>query len=128
MAIAIYAPTLVINNVPVAYEPDSLMLKLGKGERNQSPQVAGTDSVVLVYAENSATKKAKVSFEFRTTKENIDNVTDWQKRKNGNVIQIVDKEASYVVEQAALINDPELKTGSDGKVSLEFEGMPVVIG
>ena len=118
----------MINNESAAYEPNTLMITLGKGERTMSPQVNGVDNVTIIFAEDVSTKKSKVSFELRSTVENIALLQAWQNNRADNYIQIIDGENSYICQGAAVTNDPEIETGSDAKISIEFEGEPVKIG
>lgn len=127
MTQAIYGPTLIINNVPIDYEPNSLTFDEGKGERKQSPQVSGTDSVTMVYSEDISTKKGMVKFEVRTTADKLEQKREWELLKDANVITIVQNGTSRSFEQAAVINPIEVQTGVDAMMEVVFESLPATL-
>ena len=127
---AIYKPTLSINNEIIDYMPNTLVVTLGKGESKVDPQIAGGGGVSMVYSQDVSTQKSKVNFEMKTTPENIELLQTWMNNLNANFINVIDdqSEKSYIFEQGAVINDPELNSGVDGTISVEFESKPLTIG
>ncbi len=128
MTQAIYAPTLVINNVPIAYEPNSLEFDEGKGERKQSPQTAGTNSVTMVYSEDVSTKKGMIKFELRSTPENLELKAGWEDAKDENAVTITQDAVSRSFLQAAVINSITIGTGVDAMMEINMESLPATLG
>lgn len=128
MTEAIFGPTLVVNNIPVAYEPNTLNFDEGKGERKQSPQVSGTDSVTMVYSQDISTKRGMVTFELRTTAEALELKNGWETNRDQNAITITQDGLSRSFLQAAVTDVIEITTGVDAMMTVKFESLPATLG
>jgi len=126
---AIFDATLYVNNNVVAYVANTLKTTSGKGERTVDAQVSGAGATENVTSEDVSTKKSKVMFDLKSTVENKTLARTWQNNFDANVIRVVHGSgASYIYQNATVINDPEFDLGVDGNASLEFEGLPEVEG
>ena len=117
-------PTIELNDAVIAIKPNSLSYKSGKGDIGIRAQSAGGNSISIVKTENAETKKGMVKFVLLTTKGNIDDVKNWQDTEDGNTIRFSDGDFNLAFRNMFIISDPEVMTGADGEVELEFEGLP----
>ena len=117
-------PSVEVNNDAIAIIPNSLSFKKGKGEKKALPQSAGGNSIEIVQTEDAETKKSMVKFSLRNTKSNQDLLDTWQ--DTINTIRL--SQGDFVVSFRGMIvtNDPEIQTGADGNLELNFEGTPAV--
>jgi hypothetical protein len=116
-----------VNGVAVRYIPNTLTTRDGGGERKVMAYTAGGNSVSYGYAEDITTRKGFISFQIAVQEFDIQNLKNWKANKFSNSIVLSDAEIGYSVtmQQACLINQPEISYNADGVISVEFEGTPL---
>lgn len=117
-------PEIVVNDITVFVVPDSVMYKSGKGERKVLPQSAGNGNVQQVVSRDVNTFKGMVKFSVRSTTESIALKEQWQNNEGANVIEL--GSVNLTMNNATMINDPEINLTSDGVVEMEFEGAQLI--
>lgn len=120
------APYLIINNKQIAYEPNSLVIKRGIGDRQTHALATGGGNSVVRWSEDVTTKKGMVKFGIRLTAEYIDLLKGWQNNENSNAINSFDGSTSLRLSNAVVITDPELNFGADTTTEVSFEGSRVI--
>lgn len=126
MSDGLYAPAVVVNNVPISIKPNSFTYKDGFGERKVRVASTGGGSRQLVTTQDVETQKGYCKFILLTTRENADIVREWLANGSSNTIEAVEGAWSRTFQQAIVMNDPEVGTGIDGEVEVEFESEPAV--
>ena len=123
---ALSVPGVSVNNIPIGIIPNSLKIKLGKGETNVRSASTGNSGVEIINTENAEDKVAMISFDMFVTDETISNVHNWKSVIGGNVVQAQQLgQAPLTMSQASMTNDPDLEASSDGKATIEFKGAPI---
>jgi hypothetical protein len=118
-------PTVEINDIVVMIIPNSLTYKKGKGDKKLRAQSAGGDSIDIIPTEDAETKVSMCKFSMITTKENVEAHETWKDKTGGNTVRLSD--GSFVVpfRKMYITTEPEVNTGSDGNLEIEFQGQPV---
>jgi len=118
---------VIINNSNWDIIPNSLKLSYGFGEI-KSEVVAFGEVVKHVDTKDLSTQIAKLSFDVKTTAENIDNFKTLKTNFNNNTAQVSDEDGLFSanLRQAKIMNDPEIETGADGKFTIELSALPIV--
>lgn len=119
-------PLLVINNVTVAYLPNTLSFTEGIPEKKLRAQTAGGGSVQMVYTTNVETQFSNVKFSLTTTADHIQAIKDWENHDFDNAISLTDAGLTRYGSNAGIINKPDISTGVDGKIDIEFQCDPLV--
>ena len=119
-------PTVQINDVTIPIKPNSLSYKTGRGDRNIRAQSAGGNSIETVMTEDAETKKSMVKATFLMTKDVDASVIDWMDNRDENSIRISEGDFTKSFRLMAVVGEPELNTGADGEVEVEFCGPPVL--
>lgn len=119
-------PTVQINNITIPVKPNSLSYKTGRGDRNIRVQSAGGDSIETVMTEDAETKKSMIKATFLMTKDIDASVIDWMDKRDENSIRLSEGDFTKSFRKMAVVSEPELNTGADGEVEVEFEGPPVL--
>jgi len=116
------APTLIINNEVIPYEPTSISWKKGNPTRQVKSQVVGEGKTENAVAEDFETAKGMVKFDLLNTTENSNRYTSFQDNFDANVIKIVFNDGkTFLFENAVVIEDAEQTGGVDGMIPVEFE-------
>ena len=119
-------PQIRINNETIKIVPGTARMIRGKGETSIKSQTAGNGQVEQILSEDITTNVGKIFLSMYVTRENIAKIVDFKNRKNENFVSITNKEGfTAVMNNAALINDPEHTFSNDGQVELEFHGETV---
>jgi hypothetical protein len=126
MARSLANPNVQVDNNTISIVPNTLKIKLGKGDKKLTPQSAGGSSISMVISEDATTKKSSVSFSLTPTKENIDKVVAWVDAAEGVTISIAEGSFSKQFRQMFIVSDPEFNLGADQNVEVKFEGLPSV--
>ena len=122
MSNAIHGSTLEINNNVIPYVPNSLVYDFGTPEVSVDPQIIGDGAVENIYSENFETAKSKVTVDLKSTSENEARLQSFTDNFDQNLIKIIARDGTArIFENAVVINKPEINTGSDGVISIEFE-------
>lgn len=127
-SIAIATPSIIVNNLPTYFKPNTLKYTEGLGEQNMRTQSAGGGIVDVIYSDNAESKMSMVSFEIMNTAENIELLRGWKVGLNQNAISIVDNSSGFTRNFAnmAVTNNYEVNLGADTSISVEFRGDPAV--
>ena len=124
--IGIAEGALEVNNEIVAYLSNSLVFNRGGGEVNIVAQSVGGGGIETVITTDAETRLGMVKFSMRSTSKSDQLLSDWQNKIGLNVVRISDRftGTSFVLAGAAVVNNPDLETGADGAVEVEFKGTP----
>jgi len=130
MADQLSSPSVIVNNVPVAIIPNTLVFNEGLGEQNMRATSSGGNEVEQVYSDNVEMRSGKVKFEIAPTIENIALARAWKLNRNQNLVQVSGRTADGTLtrtfSQAGLLNDYEVPLGADTNIALEFTSRPAV--
>lgn len=126
MATFLSNPTLTVNNLVISIVPNSFSYTPGKGEQTMKVQSAGGGSTQTVFSDNVETKLSTVKFQVYTTNDTAGDVDIWKTNKNLNTITATENDFTRSFTGAALLNDPEIKAGSEGTIDLEFTSNPAI--
>ncbi len=119
-------PQVRINNETFKVVPGTVKMIRGKGVTAIFPQSAGNGDVEHVFSSDVTTKVGKITFSVYVTEANIESIPTLKDNKNDNFVSLSDKEGfTAVMNNAALVNDPEHNFSNDGQVELEFHGETV---
>lgn len=124
--IALYNPTIIINNRQIVFKPNSVTITLGKGESKQEALSGGAGFIEMAYSEDVSTKIGKLKGMLESTTENIELVRVWKELLNGLTITITDRNFTGTFRFMAMINDPEFQMKSEPEVEVEFHGAPIL--
>lgn len=115
-------PTIIIDNLVVAYIPNSLELTEGFGEQKLRIQTGGGGSRQQVLADDVSKKQSNVKFKMEPTADNIDFLRAIKSNLDGHVITISAPDMTRTITGALLVNDYVVKMGAEGEIDLEFVG------
>lgn len=115
-------PTIVMNNNAVPIVPNSFFFTEGLGEQELQVQSSGGGAVQSVLANNVETNLSRFGFSLHNTAENIDLARTWKVNANNNAMTSTGEGLNRAVNNVALINDYEVRLGSDTTIDLEFKG------
>ena len=118
---------LVINNKPIAFVPNTLKFKTGQGEQVVRTQASGSNIEIVTY-DNLETNKSMVMFDVFNTNENIQNAIEWKSLAGLIAVTLSGPNLTtgFTFQQMTFINDFEIELISEGVISVELEGLPVV--
>jgi len=120
----IYNPTLIIDNLVVAYVPNSLSFSEGLGEQKLRVQTGGGGTIQNVLADDITKRQAKVKFKIEPTANNLAFVRAIKANLDGHVITLSDTDFTRTITGAILVSDYNIELGADSEVELEFMGNP----
>lgn len=121
----ISAPSISVNDSPVAIVPNSFSYTEGKGEQTVRVVSTGGGAVEQVYSQNVESNLSNVKFTMLPTLANIDLARQWKTNENQNVLVVTGKDGNgntfdRTFQNAGLINDTEIQLGSETVIELEF--------
>lgn len=124
-------PTLLINNETIAIVPNSATFDEGEGETTVRAMSAGGGSIELVISTDAEGMVGGFKVELPNTAKYINLARGWKKNPGKNVIQMLGnnkqgKPLSRTITEASITNNYEVELSSDGKLSLEWVGMPPI--
>lgn len=134
MATVIANPSVIINNIPLAIKPNSLVFTEGFGEQILRSASAGGQSVEQVLADNVEDNFSDIKFSLDNTINNIEQARIWKSQPGLNGIVVIGTviEGNTKVNfrrsfnKASLINNYEVPLGADVTIDLEFKSNPAV--
>ena len=115
-------PTIIIDNLVVAYIPNSLELTEGFGEQKLRIQTGGGGSRQQVLSDDVTKKQSNVKFKMEPTADNIAFLRAIKANLDGHVITISAPDMTRTITGALLVNDYVVKMGAEGEIDLEFVG------
>ena len=123
-----YNLQVVVNNVPVNVQPNSLKFKVGKGEAELRAFTTGGNNVEMAFSKNVETFVGEVMFDMPEDSPTVDLILGWKNGNANNQILLVNPDTNFTLtfNSATLVNDPEHNPTSDGVVSLEWKSAPAV--
>lgn len=128
MPVAKSAPTIIINDIPIAVVPNSVTYKKGLGEINVRAASVGGGAAISVHNENIENKFGMVKFQIYATDDLIQQFPTWKELIGNNVVSGVDRRGiPFNLLFASFINDPEIPATSDGVIDVEFHGDPMAL-
>lgn len=128
---AIAKPQITVNDDPIAVIPNSVKYSEGEGETTVRTTSGGGSSVVVIISDNAEDKKGMVSFDLANTVTDIDNARIWKQNAGLNTVAISGElqngqQFNRVMNQATIINNPEIELSTEGKLTLTWEGSQMV--
>ncbi len=130
MAVQISDALVMVNNVPVAVTPNSVVFDEGLGEQMIRAASVGGGQVEQVYSRDVSTQFSTVKFDMPATIDNVAAARSWKANRNQNLVQISGRTPEGTLTrtftQAAILNSYEVALGSDTNVSIEFKANPAV--
>lgn len=117
-------PQISVNNITVEIVPNSAVYKLGFGTDSVKTQSAGGGVVFPAYSQNVEEALSEVKFDMYTTDDNLDFIIVWKNLNPTNTITVnyIDSDRSFSFNNMALLSDPDINSGADGKLSFDFKG------
>lgn len=119
--------TILVNNVQISYDADSLSYKDGFGEYKVRNAVVGGGQAEQIFSKDLATKFGMVKFAMPSTTDNDANKRAWKTNDNNNVVELIGPSGSGVTKiftQASILEDPETNVAQDGSIEVEFNSAP----
>ena len=119
-------PVLRISNSNVLYVEGTLSYNRGSGEINTRVQTAGNGSVQTVHSTVVESQYGMVKFSMRNTDQNIATIDEWLRLNNSptgvsvNLSQSGFQGVSF--SNMRITNNPDINTGNDADIELEFTG------
>ena len=116
---------VTVNDDIIGIVPNSLEFDEGLGEQKILPVSMGGGKVAQVYANDLESNFAEVTFQMRTTVENIEKVRAWKVNANRNVVGLAGEDpdgndVTRVYTQAALVGNYKLQVQAEGTIDLSF--------
>ena len=121
MTILVSNAVITVNNINIAYVPNSVSYTEGFGEQDVKVQTAGGGATEQIFVENVEMRFSMVKISMYQTPENISAIRGWKSNRNENVITITSDTFSRSFAQATLTSDYEVNLGSDTQIDLEFK-------
>lgn len=117
-------PSMEINNNAISYVPGSLSHNEGAGDTKVRIGTTGGGSTQVYFSEDVESQFSVVKFSLIPTETNIKLIREWRaaNRINGSVINLSDGTYTQAYTEMALIASPEINTGPDGEIEIEFNG------
>lgn len=119
-------PTIAVNDDTIEIKPNSFSYKTGKGDFTIRTQQAGAAATVVA-SKNAETQMSMCKFTVLTTSTSYELVQAWlDARENGGVtIDAFDGSLQLAFRSMILVSEPEISTGSEGEIEVEFQGPPI---
>ncbi len=120
-------PTIYLNGNLWATAPNSMKITMGFGEQDVKARSIGNGDVDTVFCNNVEEKVGKMSWENFATDDTLGFLNELKFLGNLNSIRIdTNTGHSYVLQNAAFVNDPEIAFAANEKYAIEWKGDPVV--
>ncbi len=118
---------ILVNNVIVAYEANTLSYDDGIGEYSVRNAVVGGEQTEQVFSEDLSTRFGMVKFSMPSTIDSAKLVRQWKFNKNNNVVELQSSTGgnfTRIFTQASILGNPEVNLSTDGSVEVEFNSNP----
>lgn len=120
--VALFAPAIAVNDVPIAIKPNSFKYKDGFGTRNVRVASGGGSNTQSVISEDIESQKGMCQFILYSTAENVKLVRQWLFNAENNTVSSTDKGGfNRTFQKAIITNDVEIALGQDAEFQVEFE-------
>ena len=118
----IQAENVIINNIPYAVQGETITMVSGEGEINVEAHLGS-----VIHGVNSTTKIGMFKFELAHIDGLFEAFQGWKQGIASNVINIIANDGTiYTQNNASITNDPEFPFSSDGNLSIESSGDPIL--
>lgn len=126
MSIVISAPSIIVNNEPVAIVPNSFEYDEGLGEQMVRAASTGGGAVEQVYSEDVESNFSEFKFEIYPDARSIELARKWKSNRNQNVVQIAGKapdgtSLTRTFQNAAILANYKVALGSDKTIELGWK-------
>jgi hypothetical protein len=120
--------TLEVNDVQIAYVPNSIKYRDGKGSVSVNVNAAGGGATTITHSVDLENAKGMVSFQLRMTQENDALVRGYFTNIGANTIRMSNNTTGFtkVFSGMSLTEDPDRELSADGVIDLTFEGSGAV--
>ena len=119
-------PTVIINDIPYSYVPNTVEHKFGFGEQNVDAASGGGGSVEVITTENAETKISEIKFKMNTTEENEAGFKLWKSTPGKNTVVLSETGLkSLTGTQMTCYGDPMWADGASGQAEIMFKGAPL---
>jgi hypothetical protein len=122
----LFDPTIVIDNRHITFKPNTVKLKLGKGEIKVSALSGGAGFIETVHSEDVSTKINELTAMIANRPESAELVRQWKERIGLIKITISQNDYSISLRNCSLTNDPEFTFKPDSEVEIKFQGDPAL--
>ena len=117
--------TIMVNDSIINYVPDSIEFDEGLGEQKSLPVSEGGGRVSQIFSNDLTTNFASISWQMRTTVDNVEQVKEWKENKNRNVVNLAAEDpdgndVTRVFTQALLGGNYKIQIQSEGVMDIEF--------
>lgn len=123
-------PTIRVNNVTVGFKPNSLVIRLGKGEISVKGVSIGGGLSDIAKSENIEDRVGMIKFSTYSTNVDIDLLNIWKSIdiSIGNIIKVVNGNGDFTATMsgAVIANDPDIPIGVDEAFEIDFQGLPII--
>lgn len=131
MAQALSVPAVIINGDLVKIVPGSFRFNFGVGNTNVRSASAGGGNVTSVHSKDLETAVGRCAFDLHTTPDNISRKQLWHTLTAGISIEAVEKytdgsSQTLTFVGMSIVEDTENSAASDGVMSCEFKGDPMI--
>ena len=130
MATQLADALVLVNDDPVPVTPNSVMYTEGLGEQTIRAASIGGGQVEQIFANNTESNFASVTFDMPAIVDNITRAREWKTNRNQNVVQIAgqtpDGTITRTFTQAAILNNYEVALGSETNITVEFKANPAI--
>ena len=115
-------PALIINNIVIAYVPNSLEFKPAGGEQKVRAVTSGNGSIQIVVADDMSKRISSCKFKLEPTTFNINVMRDLKANQDGHVLTMSTPDFTATITGAVLTTNYDVKFGVDQEIELEFHG------
>jgi hypothetical protein len=125
-------PSIVIDNLVIAYVPNSLSFTEGFGAQKVIVQTGGGGAVQQIVADDVKHKLSTVKFKIEPTVDNITNMRAIKANQHGHVITISGQDnlsgetITRTITNALCTSDYTVAFGTDSEIDLEFVGSSAI--
>ena len=130
MAVQVADATLIIDNEPIGYSPNTIKFTEGFGEQTVRTMAVGGGEVELLFANNQETSFSKLMFEMPSTIDNIALARKWKAKGDTIVAQVTGRttEGNFTrtIRKSAMVNDHEVDISTEVNIPVEIHGARAV--
>ena len=125
------APKLTVNGDIIAYVPESIVVNYGFGKNSTKTSINGDQTILVTPVLDLSETKGKVTFKVRP----LTSITKWIQdiKKSNQQVPVVIEETvngtthTFTMNNAVLLDDPDVALGKDSEIELTFEGSKIVV-
>jgi len=119
-------PSITVNNVTIAIQPDSFEFTPGKGVQVVRAMSAGGGIIIPVATEDVKSQVGKMKYGIAVTQANRQYFSNWKDNIGLNVIIATDENGNQCVgNNMSCTTEEAWKASADGWLEVEFQGSPL---